>query len=87
VLQGRVSELRAVRDSVLATAVEQGPADSADQTLISNTVLQDFRMIVAATAPGAGGIGLSAAQLELLHCRHGDQVRALPLNVRKHTNG
>jgi arginine N-succinyltransferase len=86
VLQGRVSELRAVRDSVLATATEQAPEDSADQTLISNTVLQDFRMIVASSAPGANGIGLSAAQLDLLHCRHGDQVRTLPLNVRKNAN-
>jgi arginine N-succinyltransferase len=86
VLQGRVSELRALRDSVLATAAEQAPDDNADQTLISNTVLQDFRMIVAATAPGAGGIGLSAEQLELLHCRHGDQVRALSLNARKNAN-
>jgi arginine N-succinyltransferase len=86
VLQGRVAELRAMRDSVLATAAEQAPHDSADQTLISNTVLQDFRMIVAATAPGAGGIGLSAGQLNLLHCRHGDQVRALSLNVRRNPN-
>jgi arginine N-succinyltransferase len=86
VLQGRVAELRAVRDSVLATTAEQAPHDSTDQTLISNTVLQDFRMIVAATAPGAGGIGLSAEQLDLLHCRHGDQVRALSLNVRKNPN-
>jgi arginine N-succinyltransferase len=86
VLQARVSELRAVRDSVLATAAEQAPGDSADQTLISNTVLQDFRMIVAAAAPGANGIGLSAAQLDLLHCRHGDQLRTLPLNVRKNQN-
>jgi arginine N-succinyltransferase len=86
VLQARVSELRAVRDSVLATAAEQAPGDSADQTLIANTVLQDFRMIVAAAAPGTNGIGLSAAQLDLLHCRHGDQLRTLPLNVRKNQN-
>jgi arginine N-succinyltransferase len=87
VLQGRVSELRAVRDSVLASAAEQAPGDSAELTLISNTVLQDFRMIVASTAPGAGAIGLSSDQLELLHCRHGDQVRTLSLNVRKNANG
>jgi arginine N-succinyltransferase len=81
-----VSELRAVRDSVLATAAEQAPGDSADQTLISNTVLQDFRMIVAPTAPAAGAIGLSPEQLGLLHCRHVEPVRTLPLNVRKNAN-
>jgi arginine N-succinyltransferase len=87
VLQGRVSELRAVRDSVLATATEQALEDSADLTLVSNTVLQDFRMIVAPSAAGPGGIGLSAAQLDLLQCRHGDQVRTLSLNARKNANG
>jgi arginine N-succinyltransferase len=49
-------------------------------------VLQDFRMIVARSTPAAGAIALSAAQLGLLHCAHGDPVRTLPLNVRKNPN-
>ncbi|MDQ2990518.1 MAG: arginine N-succinyltransferase, partial [Pseudomonadota bacterium] len=61
------------------------PPDS-EHTLISNTVLQDFRMIVASSTPAAGEIALTAAQLELLHCHHGDQLRTLPLNVRKNVN-
>jgi arginine N-succinyltransferase len=86
VLQGRVSELRAVRDSVLVTAVEGAAPPDSEHTLISNTVLQDFRMIVAHSTPGAGAIALTAAQLGLLHCQHGEQLRTLPLNVRKNVN-
>ena len=86
VLQGRVSELRAVRDSALVTAAEGAPSPESEQTLISNTVLQDFRMIVAQSTPATGAIDLSAAQLELLHCAHGDQLRTLPLNVRKNAH-
>ncbi|MDB5916268.1 MAG: arginine N-succinyltransferase [Massilia sp.] len=86
VLQGRVAELRSVRDSAIVAATEAvAPAES-EQTLISNTVLQDFRMIVARSTPAGGALALSAAQLGLLHCAHGDPVRTLPLNVRKNAN-
>jgi arginine N-succinyltransferase len=86
VLQGRVAELRSVRDSVIVAATEAAAPAESEQTLISNTVVQDFRMIVARSTPAAGAIALSAAQLELLHCAHGDPVRTLPLNVRKNAN-
>jgi arginine N-succinyltransferase len=86
VLQGRVSELRAVRQSELVTAVEGASPENSGHTLVSNTVMQDFRMIVAPSAPDAHSIALTAAQLELLHCQHGEQVRTLPLNTRKNTN-
>jgi arginine N-succinyltransferase len=86
VLQGRVAELRSVRDSVVNAATEAAAPAESEQTLISNTVLQDFRMIVARSTPAAGAIALSAAQLGLLHCAHGDPVRTLPLNVRKNPN-
>jgi arginine N-succinyltransferase len=86
VLQGRVSELRAVRDSMVVAATEVAAPADADLTLISNTVLQDFRMIVAEASPAGGAVALTAAQLALLHCGHGDQLRTLPLNVRKNTN-
>jgi arginine N-succinyltransferase len=86
VLQARVSELRALRDSTLA--VVDGSAQSAETepVLISNTVFQDFRMIVAPSSPVGGRIALSAAEMDLLHCHDGDQVRTLPLNVRKNVN-
>ena len=86
VLQGRVSELRAVRDSVLVTADAADASPDAEPFLISNTVLQDFRMIVAPANTAGGKIALSAAELALLHCDRGEQLRALPLNVRKHTH-
>ena len=38
-------------------------------------------------APDSDSIALTAAQLELLHCKHGAQVRTLPLNSRKNLNG
>ncbi|WLI88724.1 arginine N-succinyltransferase [Massilia sp. R2A-15] len=87
VLQGRVSELRAVRQSELVTVVEGAAPPNSDHTLVSNTVMQDFRMIVACAAPASDSIALTSAQLDLLHCRHGEQVRTLPLNSRKNLNG
>ncbi len=43
-------------------------------------------MIVAPANPAGGKIALSAADLALLHCQRGEQVRTLPLNVRKNTH-
>jgi arginine N-succinyltransferase len=87
VLQGRVAELRAVRDSVLAVADEGVPGDEADYVLVSNTSLSDFRMILARACAADARIALSAQQLSQLHCQAGDQVRTLSLNVRKNING
>jgi arginine N-succinyltransferase len=87
VLQGRVSELRAVRNSVLALAEEGAPQGETDQVLVSNTKLPDFRMILAQAAPGASRVALSAHELAQLHCQAGDEVRTLSLNVRKNANG
>ncbi|CDG80970.1 arginine N-succinyltransferase [Janthinobacterium agaricidamnosum] len=93
VLQARVSELRAMRDSMLvsvdAAAGEETPCgdiyDSleAEPYLVSNTDLQDFRMIVSNANPVAGKIALSDEELQLLRCRSGDAVRTLSLNLRK----
>lgn len=87
VLQGRVAELRAVRDSVLATAEEGRVDDDTHYMLVSNTNLRDFRMVLARGVPGEARVVLSAQELSLLHCQAGDQVRTLALNVRKNTNG
>ena len=94
VLQARVSELRAMRESTLA---EIGPTTDwdaacapetaeAEPVLVSNTVLKDFRMILSHAAPVHGAIALPPAEQELLHCHTGDTVRTLPLNVRKNPN-
>lgn len=89
VLQGRVSDLRAVRDSSLAQAVLGSPEEgSATETmLVSNTRLDDFRMILARGVDGAGQIHLTAEQLAHLNCADGDDVRTLTLNTRKNDHG
>ncbi|TFW33786.1 arginine N-succinyltransferase [Massilia horti] len=83
VLQGRVSELRAVRSSTLAEVEEGVPEAETDHVLVSNTKLSDFRMILTQAVAGASKVHLSARELAELHCQPGDQVRSLALNVRK----
>ena len=87
VLQGRVKELRSVRDSALRVASEgRGEGRSEDDTeclLVSNTKLDDFRMVLAQAAVDGHEIALSAQELALLHVQAGDPVRTLSLNVRK----
>jgi arginine N-succinyltransferase len=89
VLQARVSELRAIRQSELAVIAPDedivhacAPATT-EPTLVSNTTLKDFRMIVSEAVNVNGSIDLSSAEQQLLRCRTGDTVRTLPLNVRK----
>jgi len=90
VLQARVSELRAIRDSDLATVALDTDMTHAcapahpEPTLVSNTILKDFRMIVTQATPANGSIDLSTLDQQLLRCHAGDTVRTLPLNVRKH---
>jgi arginine N-succinyltransferase len=86
VLQARVSELRAMRDSVVMTVDPSAASNSTEPLLVSNTVLQDFRMIVSEANPVSGKLALSASEMALLHCQGGDQVRTLPLNVRKNAH-
>ena len=85
VLQARVSELRAMRQSELHSAVlaadEPAPADV--PTLVSNTDMKNFRMIVSAATPEAGVIALGADELALRGVQAGDLLRTLPLNARK----
>ena len=86
VLQARVSELRAMRDSTLATVDASTVSDEIEPCIVSNTVLKDFRMIVGQANPAGGKIALSAQDQQLLKCQAGDQVRTLSLNVRKNTH-
>ena len=51
--------------------------------LVSNTVLNDFRVLVSASAPADARIVLSQDEQALLHGHPGDPVRTLPLNPRK----
>lgn len=88
VLQSRISELRALRESSIASVAPARPsgAEGGEPTLISNTVLQDFRMIVSHAHPDQGQIALSAEEQVLLGCHAGDPVRTLSLNARKNAN-
>ena len=63
---------------------EAGDVVQAEPYLVSNTDLQDFRMIVTSANPHGGKIALDDAELHLLRCHHGDTVRTLSLNPRKH---
>jgi arginine N-succinyltransferase len=92
VLQARITELRAMRDSELAmvdadTDMTHACApDSHEPLLVSNTEMKDFRMIVTEATPINGKIDLSSAAQKLLNCHPGDSVRTLSLNVRKNQN-
>ncbi len=85
VLQTRVSELRALRDSVLVAASDRiAPFDeSGELRMVSNTVLADFRLIATQSSPVDGQIVLSPAEQLALHCQSGAALRTLTLNVRK----
>ncbi|MEO8408156.1 MAG: arginine N-succinyltransferase, partial [Oxalobacteraceae bacterium] len=96
VLQARVSELRALRESTLAIiepaaasveSAEAAVAPVADPVLVANTVLRDFRSIVVAAPPKPQPtrIALSASERELLGCGAGDPVRTMTLNPRKNS--
>ncbi|MDQ1922747.1 arginine N-succinyltransferase [Massilia pseudoviolaceinigra] len=86
VLQARVSELRAMRDSAVATVDADATPLDTDPLLVSNTKLNDFRMIVAHANPVSGKLALTPDEQALLHCQGGDTVRTLSLNVRKNVH-
>ncbi|MES2259809.1 MAG: arginine N-succinyltransferase [Pseudomonadota bacterium] len=91
VLQARVSELRALRDSTLAVVdvdndMTHACAPQLEPVLVSNTNLKDFRMILSEAAVVNGVIDLSAQDQKLLHCHAGDTVRTLTLNARKNSH-
>lgn len=82
VLQARVSELRSLRESALAI-VESASQQAAEQVLVANTVMRDFRIIAAPADPERGHIALSPQDQTLLNCRTGDPVRTMSLNAKK----
>lgn len=85
VLQARVRELRAMRESALSVIDAQPTVaqPGGEPTLVSNTVMRNFRMIVTNASPDHGRIALSAADQQLLACQPGDAVRTLSLNLRR----
>lgn len=82
VLQARISELRAPRESETAI-VETGAADADSPFLIASTRMQEFRVIAAEASPADGRIALAAEQQMLLGCGSGDTIRTMALTPRK----
>jgi arginine N-succinyltransferase len=94
VLQARVRELRAVRDSRLAQIVApaalasaatgegQGGAGADGKLLISNTVLSRFRVIAGSPhfSSSSSSLSLAPADQALLECGPGDAVRCVALD-------
>ncbi|MGH8809787.1 MAG: arginine N-succinyltransferase [Noviherbaspirillum sp.] len=84
VLQARVSELRALRDSELAV-VEAAPdaLTAPAPLLLSTTAMENFRVISAPVQVRKGRVALPAEQQRLLNCVAGDTVRAMPMIPRR----
>jgi arginine N-succinyltransferase len=89
-LQGRLRELRCVRESALVVLDPHAPAmplaaeaGKPEPYLIANTDLENFRIIVSEAQPNHGKIALSVQDQRLLACTSGDPVRSLSLNPRK----
>jgi len=85
VLQARVIELRALRDSELAAVDADDVPESADDEpfLLSTTSMADFRVAAARVRPEEGRIGLSEACRRGLAVGQGDVVRTMALNPKK----
>ena len=83
----RVSELRSTRQSALVDVINVSDLDDQnlikEPTLVANTNLQDYRIIVNDTATKNGQIQLTKEQQQALHCAPQSQVRVMPLNVEK----
>ena len=83
VLQARVRELRAVRDSELAQADGAGAGSNPGKLrplLVSNTSLADFRAIVAETGAQDGHVALNEEQRSALGLTEDRAARILDLN-------
>lgn len=85
VLQARVSELRALRESRQVN-VQAAETEAAEEmpALVSNTSLRDFRVIAAPVRAERSRLALSNAQQALLDRHVGEPVRIMSLNPKKH---
>ncbi len=84
VLQARVSELRALRDSELAIVqTGESSAEAGPPAMVANTTLGGFRVIATPLAAGDGRMTLSSDQQAALACRPDDAVRIMSLTPKK----
>lgn len=84
VLQARISELRALRESVMA--IVDADAEFVPElppAMVANVHLHDFRVIAAHADPVHGRLALAPEQQAALGCPTGSAVRTMPLNPRK----
>lgn len=87
VLQARVSELRALRESKLSLIGGKPAAPAEDSPLlIANTAMRDFRVIAAPAVRSQGRLALSSEQQALLAGGVGDPVRSMSLNPKKNAH-
>lgn len=80
VLECHIGDLRTVRESVLATVRIGERASSVERdakSLVSNTLLEDFRCGVTAGAVEDGAFLLIAEEAAALRVQEGDTVRVL----------
>lgn len=84
VLQARVNELRALRDSALVhAATASGSPLTPAPTLVANTDIRNYRATVIEHGADAGQLALSGEQMQALHCAERDALRVMPLNPHK----
>lgn len=87
VLQSRLRNLRSLRLSKLMGVMDDADIDNQtlvqEHTLVANTDLQDYRIIVSDIAPENGQIYLNKEQQQVLCCTPQSQVRVMPLNIKK----
>lgn len=88
VLQARIKDVRAVRQSVLlkaagVTAVASGASakPAMVSSMVANTTIQNYRIIVSDGVPDRGEVQLTQEQMQALRCQPGEQVRVVSLNA------
>jgi arginine N-succinyltransferase len=81
VLQTRVSELRSVRESLVALPLAAGAAPGGLPLLVSNTGLAQFRVIIADGMPDS--VALDEAQRQALALAPGAPVRTMTLKPQR----
>ncbi len=87
VLQARVSELRALRESQLSTVITVVAEAMDDEAyLVASTRMQDFRVIISKAPPHGGHLALTTEQQQSLDCRAADTVRTMSLNPKKYVH-
>jgi arginine N-succinyltransferase len=81
VLQARVRELRALRDSALVTVAESDAAVPGKlPQLVANTSMHEFRVVAATAEAVDGRLALATGDQDLLHCHAGETIRTLSMN-------